>query len=80
VVSPLHPDTSDNGKKIFAEWQELKSTPIPIQTPPSDRERELEKGIEEMMSKISDLIDYTDAIPREISENLYKKAKQLLNL
>jgi hypothetical protein len=33
VVSPLHPDTSDNGKKIFAEWQELKSTPIPIQTP-----------------------------------------------
>jgi hypothetical protein len=30
---PLHPDVTESGKTIFKQWQELKSTPIPILTP-----------------------------------------------
>jgi hypothetical protein len=60
VVSPLHPDTSDNGKKIFAEWQELKSTPIPIQTPCV----ELEKEVERLKGENKDLIAYTEYVKR----------------
>jgi len=49
-------------------------------SPTGDRDcEELKKGLEEMMSKINDLIDYTDGIPREMAQKLHSKAKQLLN-
>jgi predicted RNase H-like nuclease (RuvC/YqgF family) len=84
VVSPLHPDTSDNGKKIFAEWQELKSTPIPIQTPCVELEKEVErlKGLIEMNWKeeydqaVNEIVQLQDQLKeaeneiRELNRNL----------
>ena len=63
VVSPLHPDTSDKGKKVFAEWQELKSTPIPIQTPCVELEKEVErlKGLIKQRERSSHYTFYSHA-------------------
>ena len=39
---------------------------------------ELKDGLEEMKSKINDIIDYTDGIPREMAYKLHNKASELL--